>query len=155
MSDAFDPDLRELYQELILDHYRHPSNFRDMPDATRSVEGDNPLCGDRLRLFVRLEGDRIADVSFQGSGCAISMASASLLTERLKGATVAEAETLFQTLHELLTTHEREPDEAELGKLVALAGVRDHPTRIKCATLGWHALHAALQADAEEYVSTE
>jgi nitrogen fixation NifU-like protein len=155
MSDAFEGDLRDLYQELILDHYRHPKNFRTMPDATRSVEADNPLCGDRLRLYVRLEGEHIADISFKGSGCAISVASASLLTERLKGATVAEAKALFAAMHDLLTGEEAEVDEAALGKLVALTGVRQYPTRIKCATLGWHALKAALQDDAPEVLTTE
>ena len=150
-----DGDLRDLYQELILDHSRHPSNHRAMPDATRSVEGDNPLCGDHLRLFVRLEGERIADISFEGSGCAISVASASLLTERIKGTTVAEAEALFRRVHRLLTTEEEATDEAALGGLEALAGVRQFPMRVKCATLSWHALRAALRDEATEQVSTE
>ena len=123
MSDEYG-DLRDLYQELILDHSRHPSNFRAMPDATRSVEGDNPLCGDHLRLFVRLQGERIADISFEGSGCAISVASASLLTERIKGTTVAEAEALFHRVHRLLTMEEAATDEAELGELAALGSSR-------------------------------
>jgi nitrogen fixation NifU-like protein len=154
MSDDYG-DLRDLYQELILDHSRHPSNFRAMPDATRSVEGDNPLCGDHLRLFVRLQGERIADISFEGSGCAISVASASLLTERIKGKTVTEAEELFHRMHRLLTMEEAATDEAELGELAALAGVRQFPMRVKCATLSWHALRAALQDEATEQVSTE
>ncbi|MEA3277263.1 MAG: SUF system NifU family Fe-S cluster assembly protein [Pseudomonadota bacterium] len=153
MSDDYG-DLRDLYQELILDHSRHPSNFRAMPDATRSVEGDNPLCGDHLRLYVHLEGKRIADISFQGSGCAISVASASLLTKRVKGKTVAAAEALFHRVHRLLTMEEA-ADEAELGELAALAGVRQFPMRVKCATLSWHALHAALRDEATEQVSTE
>jgi nitrogen fixation NifU-like protein len=148
-------DLADLYQELILDHNRHPNNFRDMPNATRSVEADNPLCGDRLRLFVRLEGDRIADISFQGSGCAISVASASLLTERLMGATRAEAEALFEAVHELLTAEHPPADEVALDKLMALAGVRRYPMRVKCATLSWHALRAALQSESSDRVSTE
>jgi nitrogen fixation NifU-like protein len=148
-------DLGDLYQELILDHCRHPRNFRAMPDATRSVEGDNPLCGDRLRLYVRLDGERIADISFQGSGCAISVASASLLTERLNGATVAEANALFRTVHRLLTTLDSEVDEAALGELAALAGVRQYPMRVKCATLSWHALKAALHEEAPAHVSTD
>ena len=146
MTDDAD-DLADLYQELILDHSRHPANFRPMPGATRSVEGDNPLCGDRLRLFLRLEDGRIADISFQGSGCAISMASTSLLTERLKGATLAEADGLFQAVHALLAGPGAPAEGAspeELGALLALAGVRRFPMRVKCATLGWHALHAAL-----------
>jgi len=148
-------DLRDLYQELILDHSRHPSNFRTMPDATRSVEADNPLCGDHLRLYVRLEGARITDISFQGSGCAISMASASLLTERLKGETVAEAGALFETVHRLLTEQRGTDDEAHLGKLEALSGVRQFPMRVKCATLSWHALKAALNDETTGQVSTE
>jgi nitrogen fixation protein NifU and related proteins len=154
MSDAYG-DLRDLYQELILDHSRHPSNFRGMSDATRSVEGDNPLCGDHLRLFVRLHGERIADISFQGSGCAISVASASLLTERIKGTTVTEAEALFHRVHRLLTMEEVATDEAELGEMAALAGVRQFPMRVKCATLSWHALRAALQDETADQVSTE
>lgn len=148
-------DLRELYQELILDHARHPSNFRAMPDANRRVEGDNPLCGDHLQLYVRLEGDRIIDISFQGNGCAISMASASLLTRRLEGATRSEAETLFQTVHQFLTTEDTAVGEDELGELAALAGVRQYPMRIKCATLSWHALKAALHDEASGQLSTE
>jgi nitrogen fixation NifU-like protein len=154
MSDDYG-DLRDLYQELILDHSRHPSNFRAMPDATRSVEGDNPLCGDHLRLFVRLQGERIADISFEGSGCAISVASASLLTERIKGKTVTEAEKLFHRMHRLLTMEEAATDEAELGELAVLAGVRQFPLRVKCATLSWHALRAALQDETADQVSTE
>jgi len=154
MSDDYG-DLRDLYQELILDHCRHPSNFRAMPDATRSVEGDNPLCGDHLRLYVRLEGERITDISFEGSGCAISVASASLLTERVKGKTVAAAEALFHKVHRLLTMEEEAADDAELGELAALAGGRQFPMRGKCAPLSWHALWAALQDEAPEQVSTE
>jgi len=154
MSDAYG-DLRDLYQDLILDHSRHPSNFRAMSDATRSVEGDNPPCGDHLRLFVRLHGERIADISFEGSGCAISVASASLLTEWIKGTTVAEAEALFHRVHRLLTMEEAATDEGELGELTALVGVRQFPMRVKCATLSWHALRAALQDDTADQVSTE
>ena len=151
MSDELD----DLYQEIILDHNRRPANFRPMPDADRTVEADNPLCGDRLSLFLKLDGGRIADISFQGSGCAISVASASLLTERLKGATVAEAEALFGTMHAVLTG-EHEPDPDRLGSLAALAGVRRYPMRVKCATLSWHALKAALGGEgAEGVVSTE
>lgn len=155
MSDTALEELRDLYQELILDHNRHPCNFRSMPDATCSVEGDNPLCGDRLRLYVRIDGDRIADISFDGSGCAISVASASLLTERLHGATLVEAESLYEAMHDLLTAPEATPDVDRLGKLAALAGVRRFPTRVKCATLSWHALHAALHGEGTTPVSTE
>ncbi|MGD2082558.1 MAG: SUF system NifU family Fe-S cluster assembly protein [Chromatiales bacterium] len=151
--------LEDLYQEIILDHNRHPANFRPMADATRRVEADNPLCGDRLEIFLKLEGDRIVDVSFQGSGCAISVASASLLTQRLKGATVEEAERLFETVHAALTGEHAEADQAvdweALGDLAALAGVRRYPMRVKCATLSWHALKAALEGRDDEWVTTE
>jgi len=150
-------ELDDLYQEIILDHNRHPANFRPMPDAHRTVEADNPLCGDQLTLFLKLDGGRIADISFQGNGCAISVASASLLTERLTGATVAEAEALFETMHAVLTgAPGHDPDAEELGSLAALAGVRRYPMRVKCATLSWHALKAALGGEgAEGVVSTE
>ncbi|NBB83326.1 MAG: SUF system NifU family Fe-S cluster assembly protein [Alphaproteobacteria bacterium] len=157
MSD----ELEDLYQEIILDHNRHPANFRPLPDADRSIEADNPLCGDRLTLFLKLDGERITDIAFQGSGCAISVASASLLTERLKGATVAEAERLFVVMHALLTGTEPaqgrgEAAPEELGSLAALSGVRRYPMRVKCATLSWHALHAALAGgDGEDLVTTE
>jgi nitrogen fixation NifU-like protein len=148
-------ELSDLYQELILDHKRHPRNFREMPEATRAVDGHNPLCGDHLRLYVRLDGDRIADVSFIGNGCAISVASASMLTENLKGKTVAEAETMFQNMHDLLTREDAAVDVAKLGKLGVLQGVRDYPTRVKCATLSWHTLKAALDSENPESVTTE
>jgi nitrogen fixation NifU-like protein len=146
-------DLKDLYRDVIVDHNRHPRNFRAMEDADRRAEGFNPLCGDRLTLFVKLDGDRIGDVSFQGSGCAISVASASLLTESVKGHTVAEAEQLFERMHALLTRDD-DIDPASLGKLAALSGVREFPARVKCASLCWHTLEAALHRDAES-VSTE
>ena len=148
-------ELNDLYQELILDHKRHPRNFRDMPDATRSVDGHNPLCGDQLRLYVKLEGDRIEDISFLGAGCAISMASASMLTEYLKGKTIDEAESLFGDMHDLLTDEHSTVDVGALGKLGVLQGVRDYPTRVKCATLSWHTLKAALDSENPESVTTE
>jgi nitrogen fixation NifU-like protein len=145
-------DLGELYQEVILDHNRRPRNFRTIDEARRQ-EGYNPLCGDRLMLYVKLEGDRIADVAFQGSGCAISKASASLMTEALKGKTVAEARELFGKFHAMVTSS---PDTAaaDLGKLSVLSGVREYPTRVKCASLAWHTLSAALSGD-DKPVSTE
>jgi nitrogen fixation NifU-like protein len=146
-------ELSDLYQEVILDHNRRPRNFRAIEDPTRRQEGYNPLCGDRLTLYVALEGDRIRDVSFQGSGCAISKASASLMTEALKGKTVEEARALFARFHEMVTS----PPESEvpdLGKLAVLAGVREFPTRVKCASLAWHTLNAAV-AGGEGTVSTE
>lgn len=137
-------DLRELYQQVILDHNRAPRNFHEIPDANRTASGDNPLCGDRITLWVKVTGDRVEDVGFQGSGCAISQASASLMTTVVKGKTVAEAEQLFQHFHGMVNGTE-EPDKARLGKLFAFAGVREFPARVKCANLPWHTLHAALE----------
>ncbi len=137
-------DLRELYQELILDHGRKPRNFRELPDA-RSADGYNPLCGDEVRVFVKLDGDVVEDVSFKGQGCAISTASASLMTQTLKGKTVTEATELFQTFHDLVTGRkDDEESRNKVGKLVVLLGVRAFPVRVKCATLPWHTLQAAL-----------
>jgi nitrogen fixation NifU-like protein len=146
-------DLKDLYRDIIVDHNRHPRNFREMPQADRRADGFNPLCGDKLTMFVRLDGERIADVSFHGSGCAISVASASLLTESVKGKTVAEAEQLFQQMHQLLTREDADIDVASLGKLGALSGVREFPARVKCASLCWHTLDAALHR--QDQVSTE
>lgn len=146
--------LSELYQEVILDHNRRPRNFHSIDGASRRQEGFNPLCGDRLTLYVKLDGDRIADVAFQGSGCAISKASASLMTEALKGKTVADAEALFERFHRMITSPPEEPP-ADLGKLSVLAGVREFPTRIKCASLAWHALKAAVSSEEAGPVSTE
>ena len=139
-------DLGDLYQEVILDHNRRPRNFRSIDDASRTQEGYNPLCGDRLMLYVKLEGDRIADVAFQGSGCAISKASASLMTEALKGKTVDEARALFEKFHAMVTSSP-ETTAPDLGKLSALSGVREYPTRIKCASLPWHTLKAAVAGE--------
>jgi len=148
-------DLHALYQEVILDHSKRPHNFRVMDGATRQAQGYNPLCGDKVRLYVKLEGDRIADISFQGSGCAISTASASILTETLKGKTRAEAEALFQRFHGLVTGKAEEAGKgAELGKLAVFSGVSEFPVRVKCATLVWHTLRSAL-GEAKETVSTE
>lgn len=145
-------ELDELYQDVILDHNRRPRNFRAL-DGGRVAEGFNPLCGDRFVVHVRVEKNVIADVSFQGSGCAISKASASLMTEGIKGKTLAEAETLFNRFQQMITAPPNSPPD-HLGKLTALAGVRQFPVRIKCASLAWHALHAALHAR-DELVSTE
>lgn len=148
-------DLRDLYQEVILDHNRRPRNFREIPPPARRAEGFNPLCGDRLTLYVDIDGDRIRDVSFQGSGCAISKASASLMTEALKGKTVAEAEQLFDRFHDMVTSS-TDAALADLGKLSVFSGVREFPTRVKCASLAWHTLKAAVNAGgAEEPVTTE
>lgn len=146
-------DLDDLYQELILDHKRRPRNFREMSDATRVVDGHNPLCGDQLRLFVKVADGRVVDVSFLGVGCAISIASASMLTEAVQGRTVAEALRLFEDMHELLTSDRPRVDPADLGNLGALAGVHQYPMRVKCATLCWHTLDTALGSDEEAFTS--
>jgi nitrogen fixation NifU-like protein len=146
--------LGHLYQDLILDHNRSPRNYRVVEGANRSVEGNNPLCGDRLTVMLRMEGDRIEDAAFQGSGCAISRASASLMTAAVKGKTRSEAEDLFHRFHQLVTGT-LDPDAAQsLGKLAAFGGVSDFPMRIKCASLSWHALRAALNQP-NGVVSTE
>ena len=148
-------DLRELYQEVILDHSKRPRNFHEMADATHKALGNNPLCGDRVSLFLRLDGDRIADASFVGQGCAISKASASMMTDLLKGRTTAEAHDLFRRFHEMVITAPGEvADSAGLGKLAAFAGVSEYPIRVKCASLAWHTLEAALLAK-KELVTTE
>ncbi|HZY04504.1 MAG TPA: SUF system NifU family Fe-S cluster assembly protein [Anaeromyxobacteraceae bacterium] len=146
-------ELDDLYQEVILDHGRRPRNFRALPDATARAEGLNPLCGDHYTVYVKLEGDRIADVSFQGAGCAISKASASLMTSALKGKTVAEAEDTFRRFQAMVV--EGDPAQAStLGKLAVLKGVCDFPTRVKCASLVWHTLHNALAGE-QRPASTE
>lgn len=148
-------DLTELYQQVILDHNKKPRNYRKLEDPTRTVEGLNPLCGDQLTLYVDLAGDRIADIGFQGSGCAISRASASMMTDSLKGKTIAEAEALFEDVHRMLTTdRSQEVNTDGLGKLAVLSGVREFPTRVKCASLSWHALRTALKSEGGR-VSTE
>ena len=146
--------LRDLYQEIILDHGRRPRNFGRLAQADRSAEGFNPLCGDRLTLYLRMAGDVIAAAGFEGAGCAISTASASLMTEALKGKTTAEAEALFADFRALVTATTDAPAAAALGKLAVLGGVRAFPARVKCATLAWHTMHAALHAE-NKTVSTE
>ena len=147
-------DLRDLYQEVIFDHNKNPRNFRVMENADREVEGFNPLCGDRLTLFLKLEGDVITDASFQGSGCAISTASVSLMTEIIKDKTEAEAEELFKQFHDMATGKDEEVNLEAIGKLAVLAGVREYPARVKCATLAWHTLDAAIK-NQEKSISTE
>jgi nitrogen fixation NifU-like protein len=160
---AFMSDLRELYQEVILDHHKKPRNFRKLENATQEMHGHNPLCGDKVTVYVRLEDGVVKDVSFQGSGCAISTASASMMTESLKGKTLAEVEELFQAFHELVTGQHPPSTSKEgtgavkappLGKLAVFSGVREFPVRVKCATLAWHTLRAALKGD-RQMVSTE
>jgi nitrogen fixation protein NifU and related proteins len=138
-------DLKELYRDVILDHNRHPRNFGRLEGADRRAEGHNPLCGDRLTLAVRMNGERIEDIRFEGRGCAISTASASLMTEAVKGKDRAGARALFDKVHALLTQPQAAPD-GSLGKLAALSGVREFPARVKCASLCWHTLNAALEA---------
>lgn len=147
-------DLADLYQQIIIDHNRNPRNFKQLSDANRTAHGDNPLCGDKIALYVRLDGEVIVDVGFQGSGCAISRASASLMTSAVKGKSSAEAEALFQDFHAMVMGETAGADPKALGKLAAFAGVRQFPARVKCANLPWHTLHAAL-TDAAEPVTTE
>ena len=140
-------DLRELYQEVLLDHYRKPRNFGPLAEANRTAEGHNPLCGDRITLYVEVDGngDRVRNLSFEGSGCAISTAAASLLTEAVKGKTRAEVEALFHRFHGMVMNDPTEGDPTvDLGKLEIFSGVREYPMRVKCATLSWHALRSAL-----------
>jgi nitrogen fixation protein NifU and related proteins len=147
-------DLQDLYQELILDHGRRPRNFRSMEGATRSAEGYNPLCGDKVKIYVKMEGDVINEITFEGAGCAISTASASIMTETLKGKTRGQAEELFQTFHDLVTGRKAQLDAPELGKLAVFSGVSEFPIRVKCATLSWHTLRAALHGEGQ-IISTE
>jgi nitrogen fixation NifU-like protein len=161
---SYDPDLRDLYQSVILDHHKKPRNFHTIDDATRSAEGYNPLCGDKVTVYMKMEGEVIKDIAFVGSGCAISTAAASMMTESLKGKTRAEAEALFEQFHELVTGaadqgsfgRESSPsaESASLGKLAVFGGVREFPIRIKCATLPWHTVQSALKGEAAT-VSTE
>lgn len=147
-------ELSELYQETILEHNKNPRNFRDIEDADKTADGKNPLCGDALRVYVKMDGDKVADVAFKGSGCAISKASASMMTQTVLGKTKEEAEALFNEFHQMVTGGlDVEKDDNHLGKLKIFAGVLEFPARVKCASLSWHTLHAALHG--EEEVSTE
>lgn len=151
-------DLRDLYQEVILDHNKSPRNFRALPEADRQAHGDNPLCGDVVTVYVDVDGETVADVAFQGSGCAISQASASMMTDAVKGKTLAEARELARRFRVLLTEENGEPagdSESGLGKLAVFSGVKGYPMRVKCATLAWHTLNAALEHERETVVSTE
>jgi nitrogen fixation NifU-like protein len=148
-------DLRDLYQEVILDHTRNPRNFGKLDSANREADGYNPICGDKIRVYVEVQDGEVRDVRFDGSGCAISTASASLMTESIKGKSQAEAEAMFHRFHELLTAApEVEVNTSGLGKLSVMGGVREYPMRVKCATLAWHTLHAALDGGDRE-VTTE
>jgi nitrogen fixation NifU-like protein len=146
-------DLKELYRDVILDHNKHPRNFGRLDPADARADGHNPLCGDRLSVFVKMDGDRIADLKFEGKGCAISTASASMMTEAVKGKDKAAIGALFEKVHNLLTQQDAAAG-SELGKLAALQGVREFPSRVKCASLCWHTLNAALDRGAST-VSTE
>jgi nitrogen fixation NifU-like protein len=147
-------DLRELYQQVILDHNKNPRNFHDMPDATNRVDGYNPLCGDHYTIFLKTDGDTIREVSFTGSGCAISKASASVMSSTVKGKSKDEADQLFETFHRLVTGDQSGLSAADLGRLAAFSGVSEFPARVKCATLAWHTLRSALEGR-DEKVSTE
>lgn len=146
-------DLRDLYQQVIMDHKKNPRNFREITDANHMAHGNNPLCGDALVVYVKLNGDVIEDVSFQGSGCAISVASASLMTETLKGKTLEQAQTLYDNVHRALTGEEEGGELA--GKLEVLSGVKEFPARVKCATLSWHTVHAAVDNEHDISITTE
>jgi nitrogen fixation NifU-like protein len=147
-------DLRELYQQVILDHNRNPRNFREMTEPSRRIEGYNPLCGDHYTVFLQLDGETIKDVTFVGAGCAISKASASVMSTTVKGKTKEEATHLFETFQRLVTGDAGGLSAADLGRLAAFSGVSEFPARVKCATLAWHTLRTALEGDAES-VSTE
>ena len=147
-------ELSDLYQEVILEHNKSPRNFREIEDADQTADGNNPLCGDALRVYVKMNGDTVEDVSFKGSGCAISKASASMMTQTVKGRTKEEAEVLFDEFHRMVTGGlDPEAEETHLGKLKIFSGVLEFPARVKCASLSWHTLHAALKGD--ESVTTE
>lgn len=149
-------DLRDLYQEIILDHTKRPRNFRRLEQPDRVAKGVNPLCGDKVEVFIKMNNDVIEDITFQGAGCSISTASASLMTQMLKGKTIAEARELFDHFHELVTGKTKDPTfHKKLGKLLVFSGVCEYPVRVKCATLPWHTLKAALEGQADEPVSTE
>lgn len=147
-------DLREIYQDVILDHYRKPRNFSQLDGASHHAKGHNPLCGDRVDIYLRIDDGIVQEVTFQGAGCAISTASASLMTEAVKGKEIEEVQSLFGTFHRMVTEPPDEDEAPDLGKLEALSGVRDLPVRIKCATLSWHTLQAAL-AQKNDVSSTE
>ena len=143
-------ELNDLYQEVILEHNKNPRNFRDIEDADKTADGKNPLCGDALRVYVKMDGDVVGDVSFKGSGCAISKASASMMTQSVKGRSREEADQLFDEFHKMVTgSLDPEADENNLGKLKIFAGVLEFPARVKCASLSWHTLHAALHDEGE------
>jgi len=148
-------ELRDLYQEVILDHHKKPRNFHKLEHANRQADGYNPLCGDKLSVFIQVENGILKDIGFVGAGCAISTASASMMTESLKGKSESEAKAIFERFHQLVTNHpESQPDPATMGKLAVFSGVREYPVRVKCATLAWHTMRAALE-EKKATVATE
>ena len=147
-------ELSELYQEVILDHNKQPRNYRELPDADRHAEGYNPLCGDQLTVYLKMDGDKVADIGFLGSGCAISKASSSMMTSAVKGKSEAEIEELFQKFHQMVTGKPHSPLPEGLGKLEVFSGVCEFPSRVKCASLAWHTLRSALKHPGET-ISTE
>jgi nitrogen fixation protein NifU and related proteins len=148
-------DLRDLYQEVILDHHKRPRNFHKLEHANRQADGYNPLCGDKLSVYIQLENGIVKDIAFVGAGCAISTASASMMTESLKGKPESEAREIFDRFHQLVTNHsDSPPDAATMGKLAVFSGVREYPVRVKCATLAWHTMRAALDQNPDA-VATE
>lgn len=148
-------ELRDLYQEVILDHHKKPRNFHKLDNANRQADGYNPLCGDKLSVYLLVENGIVKDIGFVGAGCAISTASASMMTESLKGKTETEAKSLFERFHHLVTNHaDAQPDPSVMGKLAVFSGVREYPVRVKCATLAWHTMRAALEGS-RETVATE
>jgi len=149
------PELQDLYQQIILDHNKNPRNYRELPNATRKVDGYNPLCGDHYTVFLELDGETIKDIGFTGSGCAISKASASVMSATVKGKTREEAERYFDTFHRLVTGDSTGLSTEELGRLAAFSGVSEFPARVKCASLAWHTLRTALENEAKEVVTTE
>ena len=149
------PELQDLYQQIILDHNKNPRNYRELPNATRKVEGYNPLCGDHYTVFLELDGETIKDIGFTGNGCAISKASASVMSTTVKGKTRDEAERYFDTFHRLVTGDTTGVSTEELGRLAAFSGVSEFPARVKCASLAWHTLRTALDTEAKEVVTTE
>lgn len=149
------PELQDLYQQIILDHNKNPRNYRELLNATRKVEGYNPLCGDHYTVFLELDGETIKDIGFTGNGCAISKASASVMSTTVKGKTREEAERYFDTFHRLVTGDTTGLSTDELGRLAAFSGVSEFPARVKCASLAWHTLRTALENEAKEVVTTE
>ncbi|MFP4544434.1 MAG: Fe-S cluster assembly sulfur transfer protein SufU [Candidatus Kapaibacterium sp.] len=148
-------ELQELYQQVILDHNKNPRNFGIIDHADHSAKGHNPLCGDQIDVYISMDGDKISEIKFEGAGCAISKASASIMTTILKGKTKEEARKIFEEFHELVTNDNKNPDEIDIGKLAVFCGVREFPARVKCASLAWHTMINALAEKGKDFISTE